>query len=604
VRKKSPPRTMSSLSEEDSSPKEQLDSQGNTLRIDDLTFIDGILGKGAYGTVRLARRKRPEPRDDNSGDSNNVAATPPHHHQHQHHHNHQHSQHYKDRTATGPNRRTGPGFRMERSSSAPAGDDFFKIPDHEMSIYGKKPSTTVASSTHTSSPSSSSAGFRNKHKIRMHRSVSARGSFDDDETDEQLVAVKIFQKSILKRIRTMERNKETRKVQVKTALEQVEREIALMKKLSHPNLVGFYEAMDSPDSDLLYMVIEYMPLGEILTYQNDGTFRRKEPKDNQEPVEGLVNGHFDEYHAALYFVDVMHGLAYLHSHNVIHRDLKPENILLDARGIARLGDFGVSHIFEDDKTRMPAPPDRRPTGLTRHDTDTALEMKRMDTRGLMTKTEGTWAFWSPEMCQGSQAFSGYAADIWAAGVCLYIFVTGKLPFYTNVPMDLLDMIKEAKVSYEGLDLSENLLELLQMTLEKDPAKRAGVGDCLKHPFLLLARGQRIQQLSVELARSKSTKVVVEEKDIQRVRIVSMYCVGSVARSGCSNASCFFLSISRPFALSLPCQWSCSLMPPRVCRKDSKMRGSGCHLFRLGNQARFQVVVTEQEKAEVLMKRLR
>jgi serine/threonine protein kinase len=252
-----------------------------------------------------------------------------------------------------------------------------------------------------------------------------------------------------------------------------------------------------------------------------------------------VDGHFDEYHSALYFVDVMHGLAYLHSHHIIHRDLKPENILLDSRGIARLSDFGVSHIFDDKAAGMSVSPDRRPTGLTRHDTDSALEMKSMGTHGLMTKTEGTWALWSPEMCEGSQAFSGYAADMWAAGVCLYIFVTGKLPFFTNVPMDLLDMIKEAKVPYEGLDLSDNLLELLHMTLEKDPAQRAGVGDCLKHPFLLLARAQRIQQLSVELAKSKSTRVVVEEKDIQRVNIVPVHHVGSVVRLYCGLLTCSF-----------------------------------------------------------------
>ena len=145
------------------------------------------------------------------------------------------------------------------------------------------------------------------------------------------------------------------------------------------------------------------------------------------------------------------------------------------------------------------------------------------------------------MCQSSQAFSGYAADIWAAGVCLYIFVTGKLPFYTNIPMDLFDMIKEAKVPFEGLDLSDNLWQLLHMTLEKDPAQRAGVGDCLKHPFLLLARAQRIQHLSVELAKSKSTRVVVEEKDIQRVRIVSIAHAVSVVQLYCGLLTCpFFL----------------------------------------------------------------
>jgi [calcium/calmodulin-dependent protein kinase] kinase len=122
----------------------------------------------------------------------------------------------------------------------------------------------------------------------------------------------------------MERDKETRKMKVHTALEQVEREIALMKKMHHPNLVSLYEVIDSPESDILYMVIEFMPLGEIMTYQDDGTFRRS--NSNVTGYNAKL-GHFDEAAAALFFVDILHGLAYLHQHRVIHRDLKPENIL-------------------------------------------------------------------------------------------------------------------------------------------------------------------------------------------------------------------------------------------------------------------------------------
>ena len=288
-----------------------------------------------------------------------------------------------------------------------------------------------------------------------------------------------------------------------------------------------------------------MPLGEILTYQNDGTFCRKEPNNNfyyqhsHQPtvvVDGLVDGHFDEYHAALYFVDILHGLAYLHQHHIVHRDLKPENILLDARGIARLGDFGVSHIFDDDGSLEKNCVENSQTStshvrrdsqtsigenihhlrLTRQDTDTALRMRPMCHDGLITKTEGTWAFWSPEMCEGGKAFSGYAADIWAAGVCLYFFVTGNLPFFSDLPTELMELIQEADVPYEGLGISAPLLDLLQMTLQKDPTLRAGVGDCLQHPFLARARAQRIEQLSVELARSVATNTTVEESDIATV----------------------------------------------------------------------------------------
>ena len=363
----------------------------------------------------------------------------------------------------------------------------------------------------------------------------------EGEEEEELVAVKIFQKSVLKRKRTMERDAHTRKMQIKTAYDRVEHEVALMKKLAHPNLVEFYEVIDAPESDMLYIVMEYMPLGEILTYQNDGTFRRKPCPNGEEIIEGLVNGHFSEYQAALFFVDILHGLSYLHLHNIVHRDLKPENLLLTSDGVLKLCDFGVAHIFGDDDnnnnnnnnttTTTTANPDflptfamptlqRHPSGLTRQDTEKALQMLPMAKVGLTTKTEGTYAFWSPEMCQGDgQAFSLYAADMWAAGVCLYIFVTGKLPFYSESPLDLLHMIKQGDVPYDGLHLSPNLQELLRMTLQKDPDLRAGVGDCLKHPYLLLPRSERVHQLSVEFERSRATSTVVEESDILAVRAV-------------------------------------------------------------------------------------
>jgi serine/threonine protein kinase len=513
--------------------KEELDECGNAVRVANLTFLDGILGKGAYGTVRLARRKRPksletdtiddepthaEIKDDSIHSSDfsesfsslnssisSLAST---------------GERFLRRVGSiGTNRSTlsnqnSNGHRQqrvrhtkERSNSAPQDHDFFKMSEEEISLYKRnKNNLHEQQQQHLSKKSS-----------QRRRSVSCCDDHDDDEYE--LVAVKIFQKSVLKRKRTMERDKDTHKMFVKTALDKVEREVALMKKLAHPNLVAFYEAIDSPDSDMLYIVMEYMPLGEILTYQNDGTFRRRQSNSGEDIIEGLVDGHFGEYQAALFFVDILHGLSYLHSHKIVHRDLKPENLLLASNGVLKLCDFGVAHMFGDVDKEMPTLK-RHPSGLTRQDTEKALEMRPMAQDGLTTKTEGTWAFWSPEMCLGDgQAFSLYAADMWAAGACLYIFVTGKLPFYSESPLDLMDMIKNGIVPYEELQLSDNLRELLHMTLQKDPASRAGVGDCLKHPYLLLPRAERVQQLSVEFAKSRATNTVVEEHDILAVRSV-------------------------------------------------------------------------------------
>ena len=545
-----------------SNPNEEFDEDGNVIKVENLVFIQGILGQGAFGTVRLAKRK----------------ITPCNNHHHYHHHSSRSTEsHPRPPSSASPNSSDSdnpPPPHSESTSSQsrkrPARPKRHQ-PGHSERFLAKSQSAPASSifnfdKWRDSDEKGNSTPNNCENRRESHRSptvvqnlglfIRSRISFeqDDDEEEEQLVAVKIFQKSLLKRQRTMERDRSTHQVKIKTALQQVEREIALMKKLTHPNIVALYEVIDSPESDMLYMVLEYMPLGEILTYQNDGTFRRKDPRPGSSTghIAGLVNGHFDEEHAALYFVDILHGLAYLHQHHICHRDLKPENILLDARGVAKLGDFGVSHIFEkesdfgvhrlessdteanttfgaesndalDDMDSTEKAGRRRSESdpyphniLTRKDTDAALAMKGLAHYGLLTKTEGTWCFWSPEMCDGSKAFSGYAADMWAAGVCLYIFATGRLPFYSEVPTELFELISDAHISYVGLGLSNGLLDLLRRCLEKDPSNRAGVGDCLSHPFLQYAREKRIRQLSIELENSRKRKIIVSEEDIKAV----------------------------------------------------------------------------------------
>mmetsp|Transcript_5386 Transcript_5386/g.8289 ORF Transcript_5386/g.8289 Transcript_5386/m.8289 type:complete len:471 (+) Transcript_5386:109-1521(+) len=457
--------------------QEKLDDDGNVVSIGSLTFMEGILGQGSFGTVRLARRHRPLIDRDKRKRRNSAGHTGGYKHEY-----------FDHKAQTDPN------------NSAQA--------------LGKKPS-------HYRSRSSDFDGLFSK--------------VSGEEDSEELVAVKIFSKSILRRMRTMERDSRTRRMKVHTALEKVEREIALMKKLRHPNLVRLYEVMDSPeDTGALYMVLEYMPLGEILSFDDEtGTFQRRAPKEGEPPLKGVVDGHFDEEHAALFFVDVLHGLAYLHQHGIIHRDLKPENILLDSRGMVKISDFGVSHFFEEEsdfgaRRLLPGNEDENEDDeddeddedepqLTKEEADAALSMTGMHSRGMLTKTEGTWCFWSPEMCsEDVNSFSGYAADLWAAGICLYIFVTGKLPFFSETPMELFEMIEEANVPYDGLGLSDGVIGILKKVLNKDPQTRFGVGDCLGHDYCKKAREIRIKDYALEFDRSNRKELVVGEEDRSRV----------------------------------------------------------------------------------------
>mmetsp|Transcript_17483 Transcript_17483/g.25696 ORF Transcript_17483/g.25696 Transcript_17483/m.25696 type:complete len:555 (+) Transcript_17483:85-1749(+) len=452
---------------------EKVDEFGDVISVGDLTFLDVSLGSGPLSIVRLARREK-------------KPYSEPH-----------------------------------------IGGDMPQDIEPENKGHEPSPSTEA----HTTHGLIGEFGQRIAHSAMsfLTDDTTTKPASNRKKSDDDLVAVKIYNKSILKRMRTIKREAGSRKIKVSTALEKVEREIALMKMIRHPNIVPLLDVIDSEESDSLYLVIEYMPRGEIMSFDEETARFRRVPREGMEPLKGVnADGYFDEKRAALYFVDVLHGLAYLHRNGICHRDLKPENILLDAKGQVKIADFGVSHFFESEADR-PGPSRLEDSieihqiydkplksKIIRGDTDSALDMKGMSNLGMLTKTEGTWCFWSPEMCsQGKESapFSGYAADVWSAGICLYIFTTGNLPFYSDVPTELFEMIADADVNYTN-GMSDNLISLLKMLLEKDPDKRAGLGDCLKHAFCKEAKERRVKDYSAEFSRS-NRRLVVKDDDLRK-----------------------------------------------------------------------------------------
>lgn len=157
------------------------------------------------------------------------------------------------------------------------------------------------------------------------------------------------------------------------------------------------------------------------------------------------------------FKQLIDGLRYCHSKNILHRDIKLDNILLSADGEIKICDFGVSKIVR---------------------------------RGeKMSEQCGTPAYIAPEILL-DKGYEGFGADIWSAGVVLYAMLYGTVPFKANNMSELQKMIIKGKYTLaEGI--SKEARDLLGRLLEKDPALRISIPNILGHSWMKDAK-QTIQ----------------------------------------------------------------------------------------------------------------
>ncbi|XP_043833303.1 calcium/calmodulin-dependent protein kinase kinase 2 isoform X2 [Dromiciops gliroides] len=223
-------------------------------------------------------------------------------------------------------------------------------------------------------------------------------------------------------------------IQPKGPIEQVYQEIAILKKLDHPNVVKLVEVLDDPNEDHLYMVFELVNQGPVMEVPT---------------VKPLT-----EDQARFYFQDLIKGIEYLHYQKIIHRDIKPSNLLVGEDGHIKIADFGVSNEFKG-------------------------------TDALLTNTVGTPAFMAPEtLSETRKIFSGKALDVWAMGVTLYCFVFGQCPFMDERILSLHSKIKSQALEFpDQPDIADDLKDLIVRMLDKNPESRIIVPEIKLHPWV-------------------------------------------------------------------------------------------------------------------------
>ena len=237
----------------------------------------------------------------------------------------------------------------------------------------------------------------------------------DNNTGKEL-AIKILEKNRVKNKRDSQR---------------IEREINLVKKISHLNIVKVFDVKE--DNEKYYILMEYCENGELFNL--------------------ILQKHkLSEDEAAYYYYQIINGLEYIQSQNIIHRDLKPENLLLTKDNILKIIDFGLSNYNPEDN--------------------------------LLSTPCGSPCYASPEMVSGKK-YNGFTSDVWSTGIILYAMIYGYLPFENNGFNNdvLFKKISECRLDYPKTN-SIQALDLLQKILVPDCNKRIKIDEIKKHQFYL------------------------------------------------------------------------------------------------------------------------
>ncbi|KAL0376591.1 UNVERIFIED_CONTAM: Mitogen-activated protein kinase kinase kinase NPK1 [Sesamum calycinum] len=215
-------------------------------------------------------------------------------------------------------------------------------------------------------------------------------------------------------------------------IRELEKEVNLLKNLSHPNIVRYLGTAREDDS--LNILLEFVPGGSISSLL--GKF-----------------GSFPESVIRMYTKQLLLGLEYLHKNKIMHRDIKGANILVDNKGCIKLADFGASKKVEALATI---------TG--------AKSMK------------GTPYWMAPEVIV--QSGHSYSADIWSVGCTVIEMATGKAP-WSQQYQEVAALFYGTTKSHPPIPdhLSVEAKDFLLKCLQKEPDLRATASELLKHPFV-------------------------------------------------------------------------------------------------------------------------
>ncbi|XP_018787422.1 PREDICTED: microtubule-associated protein futsch isoform X7 [Bactrocera latifrons] len=214
------------------------------------------------------------------------------------------------------------------------------------------------------------------------------------------------------------------KIEAEADLVRIRREVQIMSSVQHPNIIHIYEVFENREK--MVLVMEFAAGGELYDYLSERKVLTEEE-------------------ARRIFRQVATAVYYCHKHKICHRDLKLENILLDEHGNAKIADFGLSNVFDE--------------------------------QNLLSTFCGSPLYASPEIVEGTP-YQGPEVDCWSLGVLLYTLVYGSMPFDGSNFKRLVKQISQG--DYYEPKKPSRASTLIRDMLTVSPRKRATIEQICAH----------------------------------------------------------------------------------------------------------------------------
>lgn len=272
-------------------------------------------------------------------------------------------------------------------------------------------------------------------------------------------------------------------------------EVALLRRLDHPNIVEYKDNFFMADT--LVIVMQYCEGGDLATYIKEKVKERRR---------------IQEVQIMHYFVQILQALSYIHNERILHRDLKSSNLfLMRSKEVVKLGDFGISRVLEG-----------------------SLQ--------AAVTVVGTPYYMSPEVCE-NKPYS-FKSDVWSLGCVLYELCMLKHAFSADNLLGLVYKIVSDK--YEPIPkrcYTSNLNGLIERTLEKDDKKRPSVQNLLEDSYVrtfmqdyLRTRGKSGRQGTARRDPGSKTSATSQPQDTTAAAAAGGSPVAASPASGANDAA--------------------------------------------------------------------